>query len=360
MNRIERYLATVVISYTLLVLLVLMALLGFSTFMSEVGDVNEHYSTWQAGLYSLLKLPNYSYQLFPVALLIGTLMGLGSLANHSELTVLRVTGWSVRRIFWAVAKAALVLWVIMALIGENIGSSAEAYGNKVRTEALNKSFSIGKDQGFWVRNNKRFIHIEQALSKTELQNLSLYQLEGVQLKQFQHISVVRYVDGEWWAMDIEQKSLNWNKSDSGTWLEYHRGSFVKNRIALPFQPEDLEKLNVKTRSMNTWELRQQIDFMQQNGVDASPLKLAFWKKIASPIVVLAMIAIVFPLIFGSQRQVSMGQRIFMGVLIGLLFHLANEMLGNLSVVYQLPVVLAAFIPAILLFSTALIWLRLQK
>jgi len=76
-----------------------------------------------------------------------------------------------------------------------------------------------------------------------------------------------------------------------------------------------------------------------------------------PLVVIGMIAIVFPLIFGSHRQVSIGQRIFVGILIGMTFHLLNQMFGNLSVVYQLPAMIGAFVPAVLMVVIATYWLQ---
>jgi lipopolysaccharide export system permease protein len=144
------------------------------------------------------------------------------------------------------------------------------------------------------------------------------------------------------------------------WIDYQYENLNSVQLSLPFLPADLEKLTVKSTSLNLIQLQEQIDFLQVNGGDPSALKMAYWNKLASPLVVLAMIAIVFPLIFGSQRQVSMGQRIFIGVLIGLLFHLGNQLIGNLSAVYQLPAVMAAFIPAGILLIVALLWLRLQR
>jgi lipopolysaccharide export system permease protein len=70
-----------------------------------------------------------------------------------------------------------------------------------------------------------------------------------------------------------------------------------------------------------------------------------------------MIALVFPLIFGSIRQVSMGQRVFFGVLLGMGFHLLNQLVGNLTVVYQWPVMLGAFLPATLLLLVSMLWLQ---
>lgn len=396
MNRIERYLGSVVVVHTLLVMFVLLVLIGFTAFMNEVTRTNDNYTLWMAALFVVLEIPSNAYQLFPVALLIGTLMGLGSLANHSELTVLRVTGWSIQRLFFSIAKVALIFWALMALMGENLGSSAQIYADKFRGEALNKGFSIGSQNGFWINNNERYIQIGRALSDKDLRNVAIYQVAQVanefkvtqavngqqeterqkELKLVEHYPKVVFQEGAWWVENGQKTELSWqhwhspqpSQSDETkrliprdvTWIELQNHAVNRSVLNLPFAPEDLEKLTTDVKSLNLWQLQEQIRFLSDNGGETRQLELALWNKLASPVVVLAMIAIVFPLIFGSQRQVSMGQRIFVGVLIGLLFHLGNQLVGNLSMVYQFPAAISAFLPAGMLLMIALAWLRWQK
>jgi lipopolysaccharide export system permease protein len=55
----------------------------------------ERYGLAEAMLFTLLSLPRYLYQLFPIATLIGALIGLGTLASRSELVAMRAAGVSV-------------------------------------------------------------------------------------------------------------------------------------------------------------------------------------------------------------------------------------------------------------------------
>jgi len=55
--------------------------------------------------------------------------------------------------------------------------------------------------------------------------------------------------------------------------------------------------------------------------------------------------------------VSIGQRIFVGIMIGMSFHLLNQIFGNLSVVYQLSAMLGAFLPSIVLVTVAMVMMR---
>jgi len=377
MNRIERYLGQVVFTHTLLVLLVLLVILGFSEFMIQVGKLTEEYTLAKGALYTLLKLPVYAYEIFPVALLIGTLMGLGALANQSELTVLRVTGWSIGRILWAVLKTAMLMWLVVALLGEFVAPASEAYSKKVRGEALQKGFSIGSGSGFWLKDPERYINVGQVISPVELRNVSIYHQQDGEIQQFLQARKALYEQGQWVLSGIRQQSIAFISPDNGhsanpqvgneqslkpqetklPLLDWQLTKIKRQNADFPLEPQMLESLSIETRYMSLTDLYGYIGFLKQNELDAEEYQLAFWRKLAMPLVVMGMIAIVFPLIFGSQRQVSMGQRVFVGILIGMGFHLLNQMFGNLSVVYQLPAALGAFLPAVLMLLIATLWLK---
>lgn len=364
MNRIERYLAQIVVSHTLLVMLVLLVIFGFFEFMNQLGKLTDSYTLTKGAFYTLLKLPVYSYEVFPIVLLIGTLMGLGGLANQSELTVLRVTGWSIKRILWAVLKAAFILWIVIASIGEWVAPSSEAYAKKMRAEALHQGFSIGAGDGLWVKDANRYMHVGRVISSTDLRDIQIYTLHQNQLLKVSQVARAYYQDNRWHFNQSVDQVLRFDveKNIRMPDVEQLRLNLLveKNQVLptnFPLEPAALENMDIETRYLSFWDLYQYIGFLQENDLDTRPYELELWRKIAMPIVVIAMIAIVFPLIFGSIRQVSMGQRIFMGVLLGMGFHLVNQLIGNLTVVYQLPVVLGAVLPATLLLIIALLWLQ---
>ena len=99
MRILDRYIAQTVISGTLMTLMVLGALLAFVDFVGEIDDVGKgQYGVTEAALYVLLSLPKRLYELFPTAVLLGSLLGLGTLAGNSELIVVRASGVSIFRI----------------------------------------------------------------------------------------------------------------------------------------------------------------------------------------------------------------------------------------------------------------------
>lgn len=358
MNRIERYLGSVVLSYTLFVLLVLMVIFSFFEFMNQVGKLTDTYTLSLGAFYTLLKVPVYSYEVFPIALLIGTLMGLGSLVNQSELTVLRVTGWSIRRILWAVLKTAFLMWLVMALVGEFVAPNSEAYAKKMRAEALNLTFSIGSSNGLWIRDDAQYTHVGRIISSTELRDIELYVLNNGRVQSLLLAQNANF-NGTWKFHKVKQVDLNLMAQPDGglNKLNYASKQLDEMSQSFPLKPEDLTNLDIETRYLSTWDLYHYISSLKANDLDSSAYSLSFWRKVAAPLMILAMIIVVFPLIFGSMRQVSVGQRIFLGVMIGMGFHLLNQLIGNIAVVYQFPVILAAIGPSLILLIGSWLWLK---
>ena len=96
MSLLARYIGRTVFLNTLLVLLVLVSISSLFSFIGELDDVGKgDYTVKTALIYILLGMPGIAYELFPSSVLLGSLLGLGAMASHSELTVMRSAGISI-------------------------------------------------------------------------------------------------------------------------------------------------------------------------------------------------------------------------------------------------------------------------
>ena len=110
MSLLARYIGRTVLLNTLLVLLVLVALSALFSFIRELDDVGKgDYSVKTALIYILLRMPGSAYELFPSSVLLGSLLGLGAMASHSELIVMRSAGISIPQIARSVALIGICL-----------------------------------------------------------------------------------------------------------------------------------------------------------------------------------------------------------------------------------------------------------
>ena len=90
MSVLDRYVVRTILSTVALVMSVILVLGALFVFIDQQKDIGVgNYTAIRALWYSLLNLPQLAYELLPITALIGSLLGLGSLARGSELTVIR-------------------------------------------------------------------------------------------------------------------------------------------------------------------------------------------------------------------------------------------------------------------------------
>jgi len=341
MKIIDLYIAKTIISGTLMVLLVLGALLAFVDFVSEMDDVGRgQYNMLQAGSFVMLSLPKRLYEIFPTAVLIGSLLSLGALAGNSELTVMRASGVSIMRIAFSVLKAGFALLVCVALIGEFVLPISERQAEELRAESLNQTISLAGENGFWARDGQRFIYVSHVFPGMNLGEINIYELtRNNKLKRITHAKSAYYANGQWQLNDLLQTEFAQNKVESRA-----ATSEVWQNL---LNPDLFRIVSLEPDNMSAIDLYEYSNYLQTNDLDASQYKLAFWIKIFTPISSLVMLLIALPFIFGSQRSSGSGNRMMVGLLLGIGFYLLNRMVNHLGQVYHVMPFISASAPIIL-------------
>jgi len=324
--------------------LILLILVGFMTLLDQVDDIGRgDFDTAALLLYVLLLLPRHAYEIFPVAVLLGCLVGLGGLAGNSELIAMRAAGISQGRIVLSVLRASLLVMVLVVLVGELVAPQSEAYAEQMRTEKITQKVTLKSRYGFWARDGGSFVNIRTILPGGELRDIYIYEFSAArQLRLASYAESAEYRNSHWLLRNIAQSRF----TDQGV---------VSTRISSAawdsiLNPRLLDIVVSRPSALSLWGLFQYIEFMRDNGLDARGYEVAFWGKIVTPLITLVMIFLSVPLVFGVLRSVSIGQRIFVGAILGTLFLLLNQAFANMAVVYQLNPLFAASFPGLLLLT----------
>ena len=178
MNLLSRYLMRTILTSTLLVLAVLLALAGLFQFIGNLDDVQGEFRLPQVALYSLLRLPQISFEMLPMAALIGSLLGLGALASKSELVVMRTAGLSVPRLAQMVGVSGVVLLVVTVLVGEYIAPPLDYFARNLRAEARFSQADRGSGNPAWVKDGDVILHLERVNSEFEFGGVYLFRFNG--------------------------------------------------------------------------------------------------------------------------------------------------------------------------------------
>ncbi len=340
MKILSRYIGYHVAAGTLVSLAALLALFTVVAFVDDLGDVGKgRYTLASAFTYMTMTLPLRAFNLFPLAALIGAMMGLGLLAGHSELTVIRGAGVSTWRITLAVMKAGALIMIFALFLGEVIAPYTEQMAQEKRSVALTDQVGLRTTYGFWVRDGTSYINIRTILPDNEMQDVYIYEFDADRrLRVSTHARSARYQDGGWILEGLSQSFVN---EDGITPKTIDKA--VWNSL---FAPEIMNIVKVKPESLSALGLHRYLAYLRDNGLSTSRYELALWAKIINPIATGVMIFLAIPLVLGRLNRVGAGQRLLVGILLGITFHIIQRTSIHMGIVYELNPFLSAVLPTL--------------
>ena len=349
MRVLDRYIGRHVVWSTVLVLLVLLTLFSFFAFMDEVGDIGQgKYDVWAALQYVLLTTPRLAYQLVPMAALIGSTIGLGLLASNSELVAIRAAGVSLGQITWSVMKVGLIIIAVSLVLGEGVAPVAEEYAQAMRSMAKSNKLELGGRSGLWARDGDSYVNVRAFLPGQRLGGVTVYEFDKERhLSQVKTAESAVYRKGHWILEHVASSRLSFD----GVEVQQQAQEEWNTRLS----PDLLSVVTVKPNTLSIVGLYNYVTYLYANGLEAAVYEQALWGKLMVPVVTGVMMFLSIPFVFGPLRSVGIGQRILIGTLVGIGFHLLNQTFGYLGLVAALPPVVTAVLPVGLALGMA-IWL----
>ena len=92
---LDRYIGKTIFTTIMMTLFMLVSLSGIIKFVDQLKKAGQgSYDALVAGMYTLLSVPKDVQIFFPMAALLGALLGLGMLAQRSELVVMQASGFT--------------------------------------------------------------------------------------------------------------------------------------------------------------------------------------------------------------------------------------------------------------------------
>jgi len=347
MKIVDRYLVRAVLLGTLQVLLALMALNLFLNFLAEIEHVGGGYGILQALGYVLLQLPEGAYEMFPIAVLLGTLFGLGSLAAGRELMVMRASGLSLVRLTSATLVAGAVLMVCCYLLGDLAAPQGNQLAIRLKAQAESGHATMQIHGHLWLRDGNRFVSIAELQSRRRAAGIDIYRFsDSHRLVVAAHARSATIGTGRWTLHDYAASRFG----PEGVRVTHQANKVWSTRLS----PGLLDLFVVKPESLTLPGLYRYIRYLRGNGLEYDRYETKFWAKVVEPFTVPAMVLLAIPFIFGPLRSVGTGQRVLVGVVIGVLYYLANNALLSSAQVYGINPAVTAWLPTVLIVAAA-VW-----
>jgi lipopolysaccharide export system permease protein len=367
MKTVRRLLYRDIASAVLFVALAFLSLFFFIDFVDELQDVGRNgYTLAHALLAGVLELPGHFYELFPIAVLIGTIFALARMAHSSEFTILRTGGLGPGRALALLTSLGALFAVLTWLVGDYAAPASER-----AAVALKARFTGGRalgSTGAWLKDRRTLADgSERSVSVNVLRTTPEGILEAVRIFEFDADSRLvtrlaarhaRIGKGMWELEDahLTRWPATTNLTDD---MPVHEERHARLSWPNALNAGVVAAAVLPVSTMSTVELWRYSRHLSSQEQAAQRHAIQFWKKALYPLACLVMVALALPFAYLQARAGGLSYKVFGGILLGISFVLLNNLAGHLGVLRDwTPWVVAATPSALylLLSLAAFAWL----
>ena len=352
MNLLARYLSGQVLIASGFVLLALMVLFAFFDVLQELGSLGRNnYGLGQVVVVVLLNIPGHLYEILPVAALIGTLFALSRLVGNSEYAVMRVSGLSNWRVAGIFAVIGVVLSMLVLMLGEYAAPWSEQAAQRYKLSATRSVVAQQFRSGLWVKDGSSFINVREVMPDNTLRGVEIYGFNADgRLDWIRAADQARWKNGQSWELQqvvetrFDADGIRADRRERQNWQSV-------------LTPDILSVLLVAPEKMSARTLWRYVAHLKENGQKATRYEFALWSKFISPFVIPIMMLIAIPFAIQGPRTGGTSSKIFIGILVGLGFHLLSRLFGHLGLLNDWPVILVSGLPLLIFLAVALLGIR---
>ncbi|HEX5363670.1 MAG TPA: LPS export ABC transporter permease LptG [Gallionella sp.] len=352
MNLLTRYLGREIYLSIALVFSALIALFAFLDMVRELSVMQGQYNLSYVLLFVVLTIPGHIYELFPVAVLVGTIFAMVQMAASSELTVYRASGASLWQMIGALFKIALPLVALSFVFSEFVAPPSERLAQELRQKAQNAQVVFAEFRsGTWVKDERSFVNVKTVMPDGSLTEVDIYRFDETNhLQAITHASQARFVEqGRWQLAGVretrfDKQGISVRAVDEQEWPS-------------ALNPGILSVLLVVPEQMSAYDLYQYTVHLKENRQQSARYDIAMWGKLVYPFALLVMMILALPFASYRRRSGGVSAMVFMGIVLGLVFHFVGRLFASLGALNDWqPFISAAAMSVLFLFlGLAMLW-----
>jgi lipopolysaccharide export system permease protein len=369
MRTLRLYLWREISLASLFVLFALLSLFMFFDMVQQLDEIGRRgFQLRHAFSYVALTLPSRTYELMPIAALIGTIYALSKLASNSEFTIMRVSGMSTQRLLNSLLIIGMVFVGLTYALGELVSPPAEQLAQRVRMKAMGSQISVRDFRsGVWVRDVLkdtageveafRFINVRAVSADSGTRDWRIFEFDSdYRLRSITTADAGRYTPGDGWTLSgvVETRLPNLStestaQTTAGTQITRDETRAWRSDL----RPDIFGVLMVQPERMAGWDLAQYIRHLAENRQQTDRYEIAFWSKLFYPLAVLVMMALALPFAYLHVRAGGVSLKIFTGVMIGVAFYGLNKLFAHLGMLNTWPPIIVAALPSLVVLALAM-------
>jgi len=346
-----------------------MALFFFIDFVDEVGRVGRNgYTLPAAAIAAVFAQPGHVYELFPIAVLIGTIYSMARLAQSSEFTILRTAGLGPWRALSLLASIGLLFGVLTFALGEYVTPHSEQAAAFLKAR-FGMGLAIGRT-GAWLKEHRQDADGERSITVNVRGVGRAGELTGVRIFEMDDAGrMVRSISAEHAIVEREKGVHEWMLQGVTQTLWYPRSTSDAPRIEETEAPQMAWPTGLDAsvaaaavlpiQSMGALDLWRYSTHLAEQEQASQTYRIQFWKRVLYPFACLVMVALALPFAYLHARAGGVSVKVFGGVMLGISFVLLNNVVGHLGLLHDWTPWIAASVPSLvylMLSMSAFAWL----
>ena len=351
MDRISIYMFKKYVIGFFIAAIVLISVNLLLVFISELKNIGAHQYTLSVLFkYIIFLIPQNFLDIFPYALLIGSMIAFGSMAFHSEIVALNSHGIGIKNTISIIILQTFILSLLFTVLTNILAPTLSNKAQIIKNIALNKSTNT---VDVWFKTDNSIINVEQVITDKKLKNINIYVLNQSQLSARVTAKNATYND-KWHLEDVKILDIENNKIISKDIYTISTDQFIPSQVLS-------SKLN-KKRYNSIEDLYNNIIFHDSRNIYYEDHKVIFWQKVLLPFSCCIIVFIGLPFLFTQIRSTNQSQKIIFGILFGITYFVLSNILINITLILNIPALIAVIISmsVFILFGTYLFYEFVKK
>ncbi len=365
MKTVRRLLYRDIVASVAFVALAFLSLFFFIDVVDDLDGIGRGGRTvWHVLLGAALELPGHLYDLFPIAVLIGTIYSLARMAQSSEFTILRTGGLGPGRALSLLAVLGVTFGALTFVTGDYLAPAGEREAVLLKAR-LGGGLKLG-GAGAWLKDRRSgpdgehsfSVNVAGANASGALAGIRIFEFDGdgrlVARTEAREGRVAD--DGTWTLTDVKVASWPRPRSEGGTvQLTQHATLVWPSTLSAAVVAAAV----LPVESMTTTDLWRYSAHLSDQEQAAQQHQIRFWRKALYPFACIVMVALALPFAYLHARAGSVSLKVFGGIMLGISLLLLNNLSGHIGMLRGWTPWVAAASPGLmylLLSMAAFAWL----